>query len=200
MQYRQNGTESVLDLSMNAPRPDYGLQYTNRMKNLILIRHAKSRWDDPTLNDKDRPLNRRGKLDAPIMGRLLKQKGLVPDLILASPAKRARKTAVKIAEEVGYPKARIVIRETLYLEGIAALIEIIRALEDDKHRVFLVGHNPELTDLANRLTGSSITNIPTCGIVSVEFPVASWRETTEETGVLALFERPPRPQVVGKDD
>jgi phosphohistidine phosphatase len=163
------------------------------MKNLILIRHAKSSWDDPTLSDLERPLNKRGKRDAPVMGRLLKEKGLSPDLILASPAKRSLKTATKIAREIGYPKDQIEIREAIYLQGVEALVELIRALDNHKDRVFLIGHNPDLTDLANRLTGARIANVGTCGMVSIEFPHASWREVSEGTGRLALFERPPKP-------
>ncbi|HUL12986.1 MAG TPA: histidine phosphatase family protein [Methylococcaceae bacterium] len=163
------------------------------MKNLILIRHAKSSWDDAALSDLERPLNKRGKRDAPLMGRLLKQKGLLPDLILASPAKRSRKTAIKIAGEVSYPKDKIATRKAIYLQGVPGLIELIGGLADDHNRVFLIGHNPDLTDLANRLTGSNIANIPTCGLVSIEFSVASWREIHEGGGVLALFERPPKP-------
>ena len=74
------------------------------MKNLLLIRHAKSSWDDPLLSDQERPLNKRGKRDAPAMGLMLKEKGLHPDLILSSPAKRALKTAKLIAEAIDYPK------------------------------------------------------------------------------------------------
>lgn len=167
------------------------------MKNLILIRHAKSSWDDPGLSDLERPLNKRGKRDAPVMGRLLKEQGLLPDLILASPAKRSLKTARKIAREVGYPKDRIQTRETIYLQGIDALMELIRALDDQNNRVFLIGHNPDLTDLANRLSGADIANVGTCNVVSIEFPFAFWREISENTGRLALFERPPKAPLQG---
>ena len=163
------------------------------MKNLILIRHAKSSWDDPALSDLERPLNKRGKRDAPVMGRLLKEKGLLPDVILASHAKRSLKTATKIAREVGYPKGRIETREAIYLHGVDALIELIRALDDHNNRVFLIGHNPDLTDLTNLLTGSNIANVGTCGVVSIEFPSISWRDISEGCGRLALFERPPKP-------
>jgi len=161
------------------------------MKNLILIRHAKSSWNDAALSDRARPLNKRGKRDAPQMGRLLKDKGLPPDAILSSPAKRALKTAKLIAAEIGYPKQRIDVREEIYEQSPAALVELVAGLEAGWNRVFLVGHNPELTDLANRLTGSNIENVPTGGIVSVEFSASSWRECAQEGGRLALFERPP---------
>jgi len=139
------------------------------MKNLILIRHAKSKWDDATLSDRERSLSKRGKRDAPVMGQLLKEKNLSPDRILSSPAKRALKTAKLIAEAIGYPKKQIDIREEIYMQGLEALLELVSKLDDDWNRVYLTGHNPELTELANRLTGADIENVPTCGIVSVEF-------------------------------
>jgi len=164
------------------------------MKNLILIRHAKSSWDDATLADRERTLNKRGKRDAPAMGQLLKGKGLLPGRILSSPAKRALKTAKLIAEEVGYPKNKIDVREDAYERGVDALVKLVAGLEDGWDRVYLVGHNPELTELANRLTGAGIENVPTCGVVSVEFSASRWRDGAKEGGALAFFERPPKPQ------
>lgn len=164
------------------------------MKNLILIRHAKSSWDDPDLGDLERPLNKRGKRDATTMGRRLRELSLMPDRILASPAKRAVKTAKLIAEELDYPKKRIEIREAAYMQGAAALAGLVAGLDDDWERVFLVGHNPDLTELANRLAGAGIDNVPTCGIVSIEFTQADWRDCAAQGGRLALFERPPKPQ------
>jgi phosphohistidine phosphatase len=164
------------------------------MKNLLLIRHAKSCWDDPSLSDRERPLNKRGKRDAPGLGKLLKERGLHPDLILSSPAKRALKTAKLIAEELGYPKKQIEVREDIYGQGLDALVELIGELDDGLKKVFLIGHNPELTDLANRLSGAGIHSVPTCGIVSVEFSSPSWRECALKGGRLALFERPAKPE------
>lgn len=160
------------------------------MKNLILIRHAKSSWKDPTLSDRDRPLNSRGKRDAPAIGALLKKSRLAPDLILSSPALRARKTARKIARQVGFDPERIVVRDEIYLQDISSLLGVIADLDDRHGRVYLVGHNPELTDLANQLTGADIENIPTCGVVSVEFANDSWRECAWMKGRLVLFLRP----------
>ena len=170
------------------------------MKNLLLIRHAKSSWNDPSLNDLDRTLNKRGKRDAPAMGRWLMEKNLVPDLILSSPAKRALKTAKLIAGELGYPNNQIEVRESSYIQGLDALIELIGGLDDGLARVVLVGHNPVLTDLANRLTGAGIHNVPTCGIVSVEFALPSWRDCAREGGRLALFERPAKPKAAPSQD
>ena len=160
------------------------------MKNLVLIRHAKSSWDDPSLGDRERPLNKRGKKDAPNMGRLLKENGLVPDLILSSPAKRALKTAKLIALELDYPKKKIEIREEIYEQGFDVLISMLSELDEAIERVYLIGHNPELTDLANQLSGAGIDNVPTCGIVSIEFSSPLWKHCLQQGGELILFERP----------
>jgi phosphohistidine phosphatase len=162
------------------------------MKNLLLIRHAKSSWDDASLSDRERPLNKRGKRDAPYMGKLLWKTGFQPDVVLSSPAKRALKTAKLIAEEIDYPKKKIDIREDIYAQGVEALLEIVAGLDDDWERVALVGHNPALTDLANRLSGAEIDNIPTCGLVLVEFVRPHWGDCAREGGALAWFERPPK--------
>ncbi|MDD5035589.1 MAG: histidine phosphatase family protein [Methylococcaceae bacterium] len=162
------------------------------MKTLILIRHAKSSWDDPALADRERPLNKRGKRDAPWMGRFLLEKELQPELMISSPAKRALKTAKIIAEEIAYPKKRIEIREELYLRGTETLIELIAGLDDGLHRVGLFGHNPDFTDLINRLSETGIDNLPTCGVVAIEFPLDHWRDCARQGGKIALFERPPR--------
>jgi phosphohistidine phosphatase len=162
------------------------------MKNLVIIRHAKSSWDDPALADIDRPLNGRGKRDAPLMGGVLKSRGLRPDRIVSSPAKRARKTAKLLAHEVGYEPEAIDIRDSIYMEGVPALMALIQGLDDAWQRVYLIGHNPDLTDLVNKLAGENIENIPTCGMASIEFEVDSWAHIMAESGRLAFFDYPKR--------
>ena len=129
------------------------------------------------------------------MGLLLKEKGLLPDLMVTSPAKRALRTAKMIADAIDYPKNRIEVREDIYEQGMNALIELIGELDDGLESVFLIGHNPDLTDLANRLTGAGIHNMPTCSIVSVEFPLSNWRDCTFKGGRLGLFKRPAKPNI-----
>jgi phosphohistidine phosphatase len=174
-------------------RLNSGKPASHAMKTLILIRHAKSSRDDPFLADRDRPLNKRGKRDAPYMGRLLNERGLVPDAMLSSPAKRALKTAKIVAEILGYPKKKIDIREDIYLQGIGALLELIAGLDDALEKVCLFGHNPDLTEMANHFTDARIDNIPTCGVALLEFDCAAWRECVQAKGRLAWFERPPKP-------
>ena len=146
------------------------------MKTLYLVRHAKSSWKFPELDDFDRPLNRRGKRDAPEMGRRLQKQGIRPDLIVSSPAKRARKIAQAIAKAVGYSASAIAFHPEVYEASVDSLVALLRATDDQVAVLMLVGHNPELTDLANHLTPHAIDNVVTSGIVAVEFSAERWAE------------------------
>jgi len=138
------------------------------MKTLYLARHAKSSWKHPELSDIERPLNKRGKRDAPYIGNILKEKGVNPDILLSSPAVRARKTAATIAEIIDYPNSKILIDENIYESSSNELVNIIQGF-DDKYdsvmnkydSVMMFGHNPGFTMLNNYLTESFIDNIPT---------------------------------------
>ena len=143
------------------------------MKTLFLIRHAKSSWDDPALPDMDRPLNDRGRRDAPKMGERLAKRDVKPDLILSSPAMRALKTAEIIAKKLDYRRKDIVVDDRLYAVGADDLLDVIHKLDDKLERVMLFGHNPELTELAHRLS-NKITHIPTCAVAEFTFDAKSW--------------------------
>jgi phosphohistidine phosphatase len=143
------------------------------MKTLFLIRHAKSSWDDTALPDKDRPLNDRGRRDAPKMGKRLAKRDVKLDLILSSPARRALTTAEVIAKRLDYKLKDIVIDDRLYAGGADDLLDVIHELGDKLERVMLFGHNPELTELAHRLS-SEITHMPTCAIAEFMFNAKSW--------------------------
>jgi phosphohistidine phosphatase len=160
------------------------------MKRLYLVRHAKSSWKNPDLQDFDRPLNKRGKRDAPLMGQRLKKAGARPDLIFCSPAKRAAKTAKALAREIGYPAEKIRWIDSLYAAGTQTLLEIVRSLDDSERHVMLVAHNPGLTYFAEYLTGISVENIPTSGVFAVDFETPSWRDIREAEGKLASFDYP----------
>src|SRR5206468_4390322 len=143
------------------------------MKTLFLVRHAKSSRDERALPDKDRPLNDRGKRDAPKMGEHLAKRELTPDLILSSPAKRALKTAQTIAKKLDYKLADIVVEERLYATGADDLLRVIRKPGAKPKSVMLFGHNPELTELAHRLS-NEITHLPTCAVAEFTFDAKSW--------------------------
>ena len=148
------------------------------MKTLFLVRHAKSSRDDPSLPDRDRPLDDRGKQDAPKMGKRLAKRDVKPDLLLSSPALRALTTAHLIAEEVGYKRKDIVVDDRLYASSADDLLAVIRALDKKLNRVMLFGHNPEFTDLAHRLS-SEIIDMPTSAVVEFNFDTKAWSDVGE---------------------
>jgi len=152
------------------------------LKTLLLVRHAKSSRDDPTLPDKERPLNDRGLRDAPKMGERLAKQDHKPDLIVSSPAVRALTTAELIAGKLGYGRDDIVVDERLYAATPEALLEFISGLGKKPKRVMLVGHNPEFSELAHRLS-SKITEMPTCAVAEFTFDVASWADIDEQKPV-----------------
>ena len=143
------------------------------MKTLFLVRHAKSSWDNAALSDKERPLNDRGRRDAPKMGERLAKRDVKPDLILSSPAVRALSTAEIVAEKVDYRRKDIVVTERLYAAEVDDLLDVIRQLGDELKCVMLFGHNPEFTELAHRLSGE-IAHMPTCAIAEFTFDAKSW--------------------------
>lgn len=162
------------------------------MKTLYIIRHAKSSWDDTDRSDFERPLNDRGKRDAPRMGGRLKEKGINPDLILASPAKRALSTAKRIAKAIGYPKDRIKTDRSLYHAHEETMLSILQEMKDKYNTVFLIGHNPGLTDFVNSLRNDEmdLDNVPTCGIVAFKLPIESWKQLTWGSGGILFFDYP----------
>lgn len=135
-------------------------------KTLYIARHAKSSWDDASLSDFERPLNKRGKKDAPFMAKLLKEKGIKPDLILSSPAKRAKSTAKHYHEELG---SKLKVDERIYEASLMSLIYLAQETFEHVDSLMIVGHNPGLTMLNDRLSDKSIYNIPTCAVVAIEF-------------------------------
>lgn len=168
----------------------YSFTYKPTMKKLFLIRHAKSGWDDSSLADEDRPLNKRGKKDAPFMGSLLRKQGVTPDLIISSPAKRAYSTAKKMAKATSYPPDHIQTFEKLYLSSSDALLEVIHSQPAEVRTLMLVGHNPELTELVPLLCGEPIDNVPTCGIVCISFLTDTWQAVNKGNSRFEYFDFP----------
>ncbi len=149
------------------------------MKTLFLVRHAKSSWDNPGLRDFDRPLNERGQTDAPRMAQFIVKQGIIPELLVSSPAKRAITTALFFAEAFN-KKPEEVVRETNIYEAYPQeILQIISKLPNEMDTVMLFGHNPTFTDVANRFTEDFIDNVPTCGIVKITANVEHWNEMYE---------------------
>ena len=160
------------------------------MRRIYLIRHAKSSWNHPGLADFDRPLNKRGKRDAPLMGRKLAELGCKPDRIFSSPAARALTTAKSIAEAIGYPVGDVDANHSIYAASVNDLIQLISNLSGNFREVVLVGHNPEMTGLSNHLTDEYIDNVPTCGIIHIELAIDEWHEIGRRSGTQLFFITP----------
>jgi phosphohistidine phosphatase len=170
------------------------------MKHLYLIRHAKSSWADSRLSDFDRPLNKRGKRDAPIMGQRLAARSVSFDLLLSSSAKRARRTAECIAVETGYNRDDIVYDKNVYDADLSVLLSLIHQIDDTVQSLALVGHNHVITECAEWLTGRRIINIPTSGIAAISFNADRWDDIGHKAGVLVFFDDPkllPGPNTAG---
>ncbi|MDX2128699.1 MAG: histidine phosphatase family protein [Chloroherpetonaceae bacterium] len=160
------------------------------MKQLYLIRHAKSSWSHPELTDFERPLNKRGRRDAPVMGSLLKEKGIKFSSFISSPATRAIMTAKLIADAVGYAVDDIITDIQIYDAPTNKLLSIVQSFPDQFETIALFGHNPAMTELPELLTGKSLENVPTCGVVGIRFPALTWQTVKEKSGELFLFEYP----------
>jgi len=159
------------------------------MKTLFLVRHAKSSRDDPTLPDRDRPLDDRGRRDAPRMGKRLAKRDVKPDLLLSSPALRALTTAQLIADEIGFKRKDIAVDDRLYASSPDDLLAVIRALDNKLDRVMLFGHNPEFSELAHRLS-SDIVDMPTSAVAEYNFDTKAWSDVSEIEPVKAILDYP----------
>jgi len=159
-------------------------------KVLYLVRHAKSSWSDSSLSDRDRPLNKRGRRNAPDMGRRMAEQGHKPELIISSPANRAYSTACRIAREIAYEQADIVTDDRLYFASMRKLLE---GLDDQYQKVMIVGHNPAMTSLLNDLAGISVFNMPTCAIAVLGFDINYWADLHKVEGELLGYDYPKGP-------
>jgi phosphohistidine phosphatase len=164
------------------------------MKTLYLLRHAKSSWDDPELSDLERPLNKRGQRDAPLMGKRLADQKIKLDAILTSPAQRTVETALHIARGLKIPKREIRMSEHLYPGTIGDLLLAIRSCPDKIENLLVIGHNPAITELVNLLgnfeSGAEIESLPTCGIVAFEFSCSAWQKIKKRKGQMLFFDYP----------
>lgn len=157
---------------------------------LYLVRHAKSDWSVPGQSDFDRGLNKRGLFDAPMMGKILKELHVNPDLIISSPALRARTTAEYIAEQLGYSLEKIKYDDEIYEASPRTLLRLVNNMDDKFKNVMLFGHNPTFTYLAEFLSKEQIDNIPTSGVVKLHFEYDSWSMVTEGSAEMVWFEYP----------
>jgi phosphohistidine phosphatase len=160
------------------------------VKSLYLVRHAKSSWKDISLQDFDRPLNKRGFADAPFMAEVLKQKDVKLDAIICSPAMRTKTTAELIAPYLGFPMKNIVYHKQMYETSEKTLLKLLKEIPNTINNLMFVGHNPSLTALANLLADSYVYNIPTTGIYAIQFDCLAWDNIGNTKGEFMFFEYP----------
>ncbi|AMR27796.1 phosphohistidine phosphatase [Hymenobacter psoromatis] len=161
------------------------------MRTLYLMRHAKSSWSFDELSDQERPLNDRGRDDAPRMGKALAGRRIVPDLIVSSPAVRAMSTAVLVARELKYSSANIVVEPDIYQADVDTLLAVIRGLPDTAPAVLLTGHNPTLTDVANHLSPSPLSGeMPTAAVICLRFQTEKWVDIVPQNAEFYFYDSP----------
>jgi phosphohistidine phosphatase len=157
------------------------------MKTLLLLRHAKSSWDAPAPRDFDRPLAPRGERDAPKIGKALRESGVAVELVVSSPAARARQTA-ELVTAAAKLKAPLHFDDAIYEAGVSALLGVVRGLPEDVDTAMLVGHNPGFEDLLGTLVGdadgAARVRVPTAMLACVELESPRWRDVTAGAGTL----------------
>jgi phosphohistidine phosphatase len=168
-------------------------QEINFMKTLILIRHAKSSWDTAGLSDFDRPLNERGKKDAPEMAKRLKDHGVKVDLFVSSPAKRAKKTAKYFADEFDTKKDDIVLIDELYAANVTTFKNVVSNFKDSDETIVLFSHNPDITEYANTLTNVRVDDMATCAMFAVQAETEKWSEFENADMNFLFFDYPKNP-------
>lgn len=157
------------------------------VKRLIFARHAKSSWNYPHLSDIERPLNKRGKKAAPIMGRALREQEMIPEAIFASPSVRTRKTSALLAKQLEFPLEEIEIVDSFYGADPEMVAQFAKGLGDHLSTVMLVGHNPTWTSMSYRLTGEHLGNLPTSGILVIDFKIEQWADLNDKGKRKALL-------------
>ena len=160
------------------------------MRSLLIVRHAKSSWDDADMKDFDRPLNDRGRRDAPAMAKRLIKDGVSIDRFISSPAKRARQTAEFFAEAYGLKHREIHFIPDLYLATLEVFRTVVTALEDKDESVALFSHNPGITAFANILSTVRLDNMPTCAIFAVKAEADHWRDFLSSSPQFWFFDYP----------
>ena len=160
------------------------------MKTLLLIRHAKSSWDHIALSDFDRPLNDRGKKDAPVMAKRIKERKIKIDLFLSSPAKRAKKTAENFIDVFGAKEKNLILIPSLYEASTKNFFEVVENINDKNDVVALFSHNPGITDFVNSLTEKYVDNMPTCSVFAVKIKTKNWEDFRKAEKELLFFDYP----------
>ncbi len=160
------------------------------MKSLLLIRHAKSSWDNPQQNDFDRPLNARGLKDAPLMASRLLDRNLQIDAFISSPAKRARQTCELFMQAFKKDSASMILQSQLYLAEPSVFLQTIKELPADITHAAIFSHNNGITEFANTLTATKVDNMPTCSVFAVQIPIDHWSDFAKAKKEFWFFDYP----------
>jgi phosphohistidine phosphatase len=148
------------------------------MKEIILMRHAKSSWKDSELKDFDRPLNKRGKKDAPKMGKILMEKDTIPDRIFSSSAKRAKSTAKAVAKKISF-EDDVILMDELYLAEPETILDLLQSQADELNRIMVVGHNPGMEWFLQMVCGE-VVSLPTASVAQIQVPIDHWSELNKD--------------------
>jgi phosphohistidine phosphatase len=167
------------------------------MLTLSLLRHAKSSWSNPTLPDRERPLATRGVTDAPLMGKAMAERGIDPELVLCSSARRTRDTLELVLPELRV-EPKVIYVDALYHASPEQMLEMLHEIQPGANRVMLVGHNPEIQAFALDLVGSGPKHFrdrlqakyPTAGLAVINFVSGLWKSVAVNSGTLNLFLSP----------
>lgn len=160
------------------------------MKTIIINRHAKSDWADEGMADFDRPLNKRGERDAPEMARRLKERGIKVDKVVSSSARRAITTCRHFCDVMGWDFDKVVQKREIYENGMRTVQETASSLSPDINTVMFFGHNPDFSQLVTWYSGRQFGNLPTCGIVCIDFDTDDWAETKDMNGDIRFIDYP----------
>jgi phosphohistidine phosphatase len=160
------------------------------LKTLILLRHGKALKESTSGNDYDRTLDERGKTEVAHMARLLKEKKTIPEIIVASPAKRTSKTAEIVIKELGLNKSHLEFESSIYDASLQDLMHVIRAVNNNYSQIMLVGHNPSITGLVGFLTPTFLEHVPTSGLVAIELEISIWQMAQPQCGKLLWYKGP----------
>jgi phosphohistidine phosphatase len=160
------------------------------MKTLFLIRHAKSSWGNPQQNDFDRPLNERGKADAKMMAKRLKDKKISIDVFVSSPAVRAITTCEYFAKQYKQEKKSVILKSELYLAAPPVFEHVIEQLNDQFEHAVLFSHNNGITEFANTLTDARVDDMPTCSVFAIKVNAKSWKQFKQAKKDFWFFDYP----------
>lgn len=159
-------------------------------KYLTILRHAKSSWENPALDDLVRPLNNRGVESINIVGNYLKEKHIKPDLVITSPATRALQTAIGIGNYLNYSADNLLIKQTIYFGSHTNIVSIIKEIDEKVNDVFLFGHEPILSSLIYTLTNEKLDKFPTCAVYRIKFDIQNWKNIPLKKGKCEFYVKP----------